>query len=191
MLPLPATENLKTMASPSEGGRDWLAYPPFVYIIGSLRNPEVPNIANLIRERTGFRVFDDWYAAGPNADDHWRDYEKARGHTYLQALQGLSAKNVFSFDSRHLAVADAAVLVLPAGKSGHLELGWMAGRGKRTYILLDSPDRWDVMYQFASFVTDETARLVQQLQTDFAHANIPRQLTQYRDECPGQYPVLP
>lgn len=151
-------------------------------MIGSLRNPMIPNVASAIREGTGFEVFDDWFAAGPNADDCWRDYEKARGHSYLQALQGHAAKNVFNFDRTHLEHSDAAVLVLPAGKSGHLELGWMAGQGKKTYILIDNPDRWDVMYQFAGFVTDDPARLMQQLIIDFAHVtNLPMEKYRERD----------
>ena len=35
-----------------------------VYLIGSLRNPKVPKIAEKIRA-LGFEVFDDWFAAGP------------------------------------------------------------------------------------------------------------------------------
>ena len=39
---------------------------------------------------------------------------------------------------------------MPCGKSGHLELGYFLGSGKRGYILFDGePERWDVMYQFA------------------------------------------
>jgi hypothetical protein len=58
-----------------------------VYVIGSLRNAAIPVIAEDIRERTGFHVFDDWFSAGPEADDFWKRYEQEeRGHTYLQAL---------------------------------------------------------------------------------------------------------
>ena len=39
-----------------------------LYVIGSLRNPAVPQVAKRLRE-AGFLVFDDWYAAGPEADD--------------------------------------------------------------------------------------------------------------------------
>jgi nucleoside 2-deoxyribosyltransferase len=40
---------------------------------------------------------------------------------------------------------------MPAGKSGHLELGYVSGKGKPTYVLFDhEPERWDVMYQFAT-----------------------------------------
>jgi hypothetical protein len=123
-----------------------------IYLIGSLRNPEVPTIANLLRE-DGHVVFDEWYAAGPEADDKWRDYEKGRGWSYLQSIRdSLAADHVYRFDLTHLLQADTAVLILPAGKSGHLELGWALGKGKRGYILLDNPDRWDVMYKFATGV---------------------------------------
>ncbi len=47
----------------------------------------------------------------------------------------------------------SALLVLPAGKSGHLELGYAIGSGKKGYILLDKePERYDVMYAFAAGV---------------------------------------
>lgn len=133
-----------------------------VYVIGSLRNPEIPKIANKIRE-TGYEVFDDWFGAGPEADDKWRDYEKERGRSYVQALEGYAAKHVFAFDKRHLEESDAVVLCLPAGKSGHLELGWALGKGKRGYILLDNPDRWDVMYQFADMVTDNLDKIMEDI----------------------------
>lgn len=121
-----------------------------IYLIGSLRNPEVPELAHEIRKKTGHEVFDDWYAAGPEADDKWRDYEKGRSRNYRQALAGLAAKHVFEFDLHHLDRAEAGVLLLPAGRSGHLELGYLRGQGKPTFILLDNPERWDVMYKFAT-----------------------------------------
>lgn len=123
-----------------------------IYLIGSLRNPEVPKVGDEIR-RLGINVFDDWFAGGPIADDSWQDYEKGRGRSYRQALHGPAARNVFDFDHRNLLASDAAILVLPAGKSGHLELGYMSGKGKYTAILFpEEPERWDVMYQFANDV---------------------------------------
>lgn len=121
-----------------------------LYLIGALKNPEVQTIANRLRME-GYDVFDDWHAAGPDADDFWRDYEKNRNHSYQEALQGHAAKHVFTFDEFHLNCAHAGILVYPAGKSGHIELGVLAGQGKPTYILLDKiPDRYDVMKQFAN-----------------------------------------
>lgn len=134
-----------------------------IYLIGSLRNPQVPIIANQLRA-VGLDVFDDWYAAGPEADDKWRDYERGRGRNFKEALSGYAARSVFEFDHRHLERAAAVVLILPAGKSGHLELGWALGKGKPGFILLDSPDRWDVMYQFATKVVTNVPSLIADLQ---------------------------
>ncbi len=134
-----------------------------LYLIGSLRNPGIPAIATQLRD-AGHVVFDEWYAAGSLADDAWRDYEQGRGWTYQQAIRhSLAAQHVFLFDYMHLQRCDAAVLILPAGRSGHLELGWAIGQGKKGYILLDDPERFDVMYKFATDVYTTVDELVEGL----------------------------
>lgn len=126
-----------------------------LYIIGSLRNPTIPQVAATMRSALpGWEVFDDWYSAGPEADDYWKKYEQERGRNYIEALSGYAARHVFEFDKKHIDSSTHVVLVLPAGKSGHLELGYAAGKGKHTSILLEpDTDRWDVMYGFADLVT--------------------------------------
>ena len=121
-----------------------------VYIIGSLRNDKVVDVANQIRG-AGIEAFDDWFSPGPEADDYWKKYAERRTLTYKEALKGHAARHVFEFDKFHIDRCDAALLVQPAGKSGHLELGYVLGRGKPGYILLDTDNtRWDVMLQFAT-----------------------------------------
>ena len=122
-----------------------------IYLIGSLRNPNIPGIGNNLRD-AGYEVFDDWFAGGKIADDEWQAYEQTRGRTYSQALVGYAARHVYDFDLKHLDRADIGLLVLPAGKSGHLELGYLAGRGKDTFVYFPDgePERWDVMYQFCT-----------------------------------------
>lgn len=135
-----------------------------VYLIGSLRSPRVPEVGNVLRER-GYEVFDDWHAGGPTADDEWQRYEKSRGRTYREALKGHAARHVFEYDLHHLKRADAAVLVLPAGKSGHLEFGWFVRGGKPGFILLEEeePARWDVMVLFATGVCGTVSELIEEL----------------------------
>mgnify|MGYP001595798746 CR=1 FL=1 len=129
-----------------------------IYLIGSLRNSEIPRIGNFLRN-LGYDVFDDWFAGGKIADDSWRDYEKARGHTFKEALRGYAARHVFNFDRHHLDRCDVGVLVMPAGKSGHIEMGYLIGQGKPVYVLLDHPKRWDVMYCFADGVFNSVEEL--------------------------------
>lgn len=118
-----------------------------IYIIASLRNPEVVTLGNKIREM-GIEAFDDWCSPGPEADDWWKTYSEARGQTWKEALNGWAASHVFEFDRHHLARCDAAVLLLPAGRSCGIEFGWKC-RTHPCWIVLDRPDRWDVMMKFA------------------------------------------
>lgn len=137
-----------------------------IYLIGSLRNEEIPEVSKLLRT-TGLDVFDDWYAAGPEADDYWKTYEVGRGRSYKEALRGHAARHVFAFDKHHLDRCDAAILALPAGRSGHLELGYVAGTGKPAFILLDGQDsRFDVMYQFADEVFHTKDEMIDYFKTE-------------------------
>jgi len=112
-------------------------------------------------------VFDDWFAAGFEADLWWQRYEKARGKTYSEALDGYPAWHVFNYDKTHLDRCDATVLLMPAGKSGHMEFGYVIGQGKPGFILLpEEPGAdasWDVMYRFATRVVYDVPTLVMEL----------------------------
>ncbi len=120
-------------------------------------------MGRIIREH-GFDVFDDWFAAGPEADDYWRDYEKSRGRNMKEALMGRAARHVFDFDVHHIETSDMVVLLLPAGKSGHLEFCYARGRGKPGFILFpEEPERYDVMYQFATDLFFDEQELLDEL----------------------------
>ena len=120
-----------------------------IYLIGSLKNEQIPHLANKLRE-LGFEVFDDWFSPGPDADSFWRDYEKVRGSTHQQALNNYAGKHIYEFDKHHIDRADIGVLYMPAGKSGHMELGYLIGKGKPCFILFDEePEKWDIMHIFS------------------------------------------
>lgn len=137
---------------------------PLIYLIGSLRNSEIPQIAIQLRE-AGFDVFDDWWSASPDADDWWQAHETLKGSSYREALYGPHATCVFEFDRKYLYQADIGVLVMPAGKSGHIEYGHLTGRGIPCYVLFDQePQRFDVMYRFGAdvaFSIDELKDILQ------------------------------
>lgn len=119
-----------------------------IYLIGALRNPQIPYIGAELRS-LGFDVFDEWWSASEDADEWWQRHERFKGKTYKEALNGYHAETVYNFDKTHLDRADVGVLVMPAGRSGHLELGYMVGCGKSGYVLFDGePDRYDIMYRF-------------------------------------------
>ena len=73
-------------------------------------------------------------AARSEIDPEWLAWTPAQ---YLEALSNPVANRGFKNDFDAMKWADACVLVLPCGRSAHLELGWCAGAGKFTAILLD------------------------------------------------------
>ena len=112
----------------------------------------------------GFDVFDQWYSAGKIADDSFKEYFQSRGISYPDALKSYAARHIFDFDKRHLDRCDSVVLVCPAGRSGHLELGYSIGRGKSAYVLMDTDnERWDIMYNFATGVFFDVESLVAEM----------------------------
>ena len=134
-----------------------------IYLIGSLRNPKVSEVARVLRNYD-HEVFDEWSASGPEADDIFYSYAKSRGWSSKTALQSAFARSCFNLDKHHIDTADVVVLVLPAGKSAHLELGYALGQGKRGYILQDGePERIDMMYQFATGIVSSIDELVTEL----------------------------
>lgn len=162
---------------------------PKVYLIGSLKNKKIVKLRNRLA-KLGLNVFIEWHSPGPRADDYLREDEMAMGRGFKQALEESPAiDHIFNFDKQHLLTSDIAILVLRAGKSGHLELGWFLGIAyikkilkkickklkwtklpmpNRGYILLENPKppRWDIMYKFADAVFENYKQLEEQLLKD-------------------------
>ena len=67
--------------------------------------------------------------------------------TYLEMVNHPVATAGFKADFDAMQRADTFVMVLPCGKSAHLELGWAVGAGKRTIILLEDPVEPELMYR--------------------------------------------
>lgn len=141
--------------------------PKKIYLIGSLANPDIPFLGNELRN-LGFEVFDQWWAPGFFADSYWRKYTKLRGLDFREALKDYAATHIFEFDKKHLDRCDIGVLVMPAGKSGHLEAGYLVGKGKPVYILFENgyPRRYDVMYQFCKEIFPSRTELFEQLKKE-------------------------
>jgi hypothetical protein len=135
-----------------------------IYLIGSLKTTRARDVAVELRNY-GHEVFDEWNATSRDADKHWEDYERiSRKRNFREALEGKAACNSFDFDYRHLLMCDAAVLAAPAGRSAHLELGFILGKNKPGFILLDGePVEFDLMYKLATAIFYNVDELVEEL----------------------------
>ena len=140
--------------------------PRYVYVASSWRNPFQMAVCAALRSAR----IDHYDFKNPRPGErgfHWSDVMPSyqRGATgnlladadeYIKALEHPIAVEGYASDFEAMVAADACVLVLPCGRSAHLELGWCAGQGKRTAILLD-PDEAnkitpELMYKMADFI---------------------------------------
>lgn len=113
-----------------------------VYIIGSLKNWGVIELANHLRKQFPEKeIFDSWISPGPEADDFWKKYSKMKSLSYREALKDWSATHIFEFDKFHIDRSDVVVMYMPCGKSGHLGLGYAIGQGKKCYVLFDGESK--------------------------------------------------
>jgi hypothetical protein len=110
-----------------------------VYVASSWRNPHQPRIVALLRG-AGHQVYDFRAPFHREAGFSWsqigRDWQSWSPEEHRTALlTDPRASHAYLSDLRAMEWADTCVLVLPCGRSAHLEAGWFCGRGKRCVIL--------------------------------------------------------
>lgn len=142
--------------------------PSYVYVASSWRNPMQPAVIQTLRA-AGIDCYDfrnpptgtgfSWREVEPvGAERIAADTVGAKGSDwrpvadYLAMVEHPRAVEGFRSDFDAMQRADAFVLVLPCGKSAHLELGWAIGAGKRTAILLEDPVEPELMYRMADYL---------------------------------------
>lgn len=121
-----------------------------IYVASSWRNGHQPGVVQALRD-AGHLVYD--FRAPPNGVPGfaWEaagmpDRASLTAETYRRVLTtspicALGYQN----DMRGMEWADTCVLVLPCGRSAHLEAGWFAGRGKRLVIYTHDREEPELM----------------------------------------------
>ena len=109
-----------------------------IYVASSWRNDYQPMVVKALR-KVGYEVYDFKSPKGDDYGFHWSEidggWQKWNFEEYINALNHPLSESDFKSDMDALEWADVCVLVLPCGRSAHLELGWSIGKGKRTAIL--------------------------------------------------------
>lgn len=73
----------------------------------------------------------------------------------------------YMLDKAALDWCDTCVLLLPCGRSAHLEAGYTIGQGKETFVLLRHEKfEPELMYLLATDIFSETAALLQRLEAE-------------------------
>jgi len=113
-----------------------------IYVAGSWRNMVHPSVVKALRA-AGHMAYDfrvpipgqEGFAWQQFNDDRLKDPRRYRDEVLVHPI----VKEAFHADMNALKSAEATVLVLPCGRSAHLELGYAVGAGQKTIVLLDEP----------------------------------------------------
>jgi hypothetical protein len=90
--------------------------------------------------RHGYEVYDfKADAAAFNWRDLDPDWQNWTPERFREVLKTPEAQRGFLADSNAMEWAEAGLLVLPAGRSAHLEAGWLMGRDKPVIIYAPNP----------------------------------------------------
>lgn len=124
-----------------------------IYVASSWRNEIQQEIVRLLRE-AGHGVYDFKNPAPGNTGFHWSEIDPQwrtwSPRQFKDALCTEIAGAGFWSDMGALEECDICVLVLPCGRSAHLEAGWAVGAGKPMVILLTCDMEPELMYGMAS-----------------------------------------
>lgn len=137
-----------------------------VYVASSWRTPTQPDIVASLR-KDGHEVY-DFRNPGPGEhgfawseiDPEWQQWTPLR---FAVALQHPIAAHGFALDFGAMEWANTGVLLLPSGRSAHLEAGYFVGAGKDLFILLSAGQEPELMYRMATAICLDEADLRRRL----------------------------
>ncbi len=122
--------------------------PKHIYVASSWRNLYQPGIVAALRS-LGLKVY-DFRNPGPGEKGFsWReidhDWPRWTPAQWRDALKHPVARAGFANDKGGMDRSDCCVLVLPSGRSAHMEAAYMAAQGKPVYTLALEPVEPDLM----------------------------------------------
>lgn len=136
--------------------------PDYVYVASSWKNAMQAGVVAGLRA-AGIECY-DFKNPEHNTGFHWSevgvDSNGVEVKEYLDGLNHPRSEIGFKSDFDAMHRADVCILVLPSGRSAHIEAGWMKGNGKKLAILL-VPEMEvnglvmpELMYKMADLITD-------------------------------------
>ncbi len=137
-----------------------------VYVASSWRNTLQPDVVTRLRN-AGHAVYDFHEPEPGKRGFAWHQVSPDGAKTipaYFAALETDIAKAGFALDKAALDWCDTCVLVLPCGRSAHLEAGYAAGQGKDVFFLLVEQDFLpELMYRLGTGCSTTVEHLLDRL----------------------------
>ena len=122
-----------------------------IYVASSWRNKIQKDVVTTLRNH-GHEVYDFRNPTDGENGFHWSDidpnWQKWTPEQFKYNLNHSIAIDGYEKDFNAMLWADACVLVMPCGRSAHLEAGYFVGANKKLIILLNASEP-ELMYKLA------------------------------------------
>ena len=136
-----------------------------IYVASSWRNAAQPAVVQALRDE-GHEVYDFRNLPGrPGFQWSWVDpaWERWTPSRYRAALQHPVAQAGYAADWNGMVWADTGVLLMPCGRSAHIEAGYFVGAGKPLHILLGKEQEPELMYLMATSISLSLYELLERI----------------------------
>ena len=126
-----------------------------IYVASSWRNERYPAMIRRLLE-ANVEVYDFRNPVLGDNGFSWREIDPAweswTPEQFRNNLGHPTAKRGFAFDYAALNKANAGLCMLPAGRSAHIEFGYLLGQGKPGCILLAEGQEPELMYSMSTYI---------------------------------------
>lgn len=126
-----------------------------IYLASSWRNARQPIVHSILTDE-GYKVYDFRNPFPSNIGFAWgsidSDWQKWNPAEYRSALQHPLALDGFQLDWNAMRESRMCVLLLPCGRSAHLEAGYFIGKLQPTFVLMESQEEPELMYKMANAI---------------------------------------
>jgi deoxycytidylate deaminase len=142
-----------------------------IYVASSWRNCYQPVVVEQLRA-VGHDVYDfrDPEGKGKDSGFHWSQIDSQwqdwTAREFIAALDHPLAVKHFHMDFKAMVHADALVMVMPCGRSAHLEAGWATAK-RPTAILLSGPAEPELMYKQADLIAPSIEEVISWLDSEW------------------------
>lgn len=139
--------------------------PRALYIASSWRNKEYENTVEFFRN-AGHMV---WNWRNPPTGTpafKWQEIDPLYKHgdlvstdAYRNMIIQPRAEEGFMADYTGMKWCDTGILLLPAGRSAHIEAGWLRGFGKPVYVIRPDTEEPDLMHKLCNAICKNVAEV--------------------------------
>lgn len=133
-----------------------------IYVASSWKNKYYPDIIRKLQKNNynpyDFRI-DNGFQWDNHNDSKWDDMTFDNFKTILENDYVI---NAFETDFTAVKEADVCILVLPCGRSAHMEAGYVKGKGGKVFVYQPKEEKFipELMYRMFDIITDNFTEIL-------------------------------